>query len=146
MLIEAPRHWSRWRQLPESERRILVALTLALPVIDIGIRIFGFKRTQKAVSRLTRNTVPRSCSGHDLANANRLAELADIAGVHGLYRITCLRQAILVQHRLRRRGLPVELRIGARKNAGGALDAHAWVELEGVALGQRELGYLSFPT
>ena len=144
MLIELPRHWSRWRQLPRPERRTLVAFALALPLIDVGIRTFGFKRTQKGLSWLTRKAALRPCSGDDLASANRLAELADIAGTHGIYRNTCLRQAVLVQHRLRQRGLPAQLRIGARKNTDGALEAHAWVELDGVALGQQDSGYAPF--
>ena len=145
MLIELPRHWSQWWQLPRPERRTLVAFALALPLIDIGIRTFGLKRTQKGFSWLTRKALPRPCSDNDLANANRLVELADIAGTHGIYHITCLRQAVLVQHRLRRQGLPARLRIGARKNADGVLEAHAWVDLEGIALGQRDSGHVPFP-
>jgi hypothetical protein len=145
VLIELSRHWSRWRQLPRAERRTLVAFALALPLIDIGIRAFGLKRTQNGLSWLARKTVLRPCSGDDLVNANRLAELANIAGTHGIYHISCLRQAVLVQHRLRRQGLPVKLRIGARKIIDSAVEAHAWVELEGVALGQRDLGYSAFP-
>jgi hypothetical protein len=74
-----------------------------------------------------------------MADAQRIAELANIAGRHGAWQNTCLRQALTVQWWLYRRGLPAQLRIGARR-VGNQLDAHAWVELDGVPLAQsREL-------
>ena len=56
---------------------------------------------------------------------------------------TCLRQALLVHWLLRRRGFSPELKLGVRKQAD-AFDAHAWVELQGVALGQGELTHVPF--
>lgn len=141
-LPERAHNWSRWRNLAGSERRSLVALALALPLVDIAVRSAGLKRTQAGFSWLNRKIRFRACSDDDLACAHRLAELAAIAGNHGFYSITCLRQALLVQHKLRRRGLDAQLRIGAIRNADGSLQAHAWTELEGVALGQRDLVHL----
>ena len=45
--------------------------------------------------------------------------------------------------KLLRRGFAPELKIGVRKQ-DGAFDAHAWVELQGVALGQSELVHQVF--
>ena len=73
-----------------------------------------------------------------------MAELAALAGSRGHYRNTCLRQALVVEWWLRRRGLPASLCIGARKHDDGRLDAHAWVELGGVALAQADLGHAPF--
>ncbi len=144
-MAELAHNWSRWQKLSGPERRTLVALVFALPLVDIAVRALGVKRTQAGLSRLTRKVPPRACSRDDLAAANRLAELAAIAGVHGIYSITCLRQALLVQHKLRRRGLATQLRIGAIKNSDGGMEAHAWAELDGIALGQRDLVYVPFP-
>jgi len=56
-----------------------------------------------------------------------------------LCQATCLRQSLVVWFLLRRRGLPAELRIGARK-VEDRLEAHAWVESNGLCLdGTREL-------
>lgn len=144
-MLELARHWSQWRKLPGPERRTLVALILVLPLVDIAVRTLGLKRTQSGFSWLTRKNPSRAHSGKELAQANRLAELAAIAGTHGLYSITCLRQALLVQYRLRRQGLPAQLRIGAIKNTDGSMQAHAWTELDGIALGQRDCGHSPFP-
>ena len=50
------------------------------------------------------------------------------------WRNTCLRRSVVLFHLLRRRGRPVALRIGVRRDAarGGALEAHAWLVRDGV--------------
>jgi hypothetical protein len=48
---------------------------------------------------------------------------------------TCLVRAAALARWLRARGAPAVLRIGVR-HEGGALRAHAWVELDGAALGE----------
>jgi hypothetical protein len=142
-LIELARRWSRWSRLPATERSRLVALAIALPIIDIALRTLGLKRTQRWLLRSA--TVPvRASSGTDIEAGHRLAELVAIAGAHGLYRITCLRQALLLQWWLRRRGLQARLCVGAMKAPDGGLDAHAWAELDGVALGQANLLHTPF--
>ena len=135
-MTDLARHWTQWRSLPGRDKRAVVGFALALPVVDIAVRMAGFQRTQRWLpgSRGVRSA--RTIADTDLAAGHRLAELAAIAGNHGLYPITCLRQALLVQWLLRRRGLASQLRIGALKTDTGTLDAHAWVELDGVALGQ----------
>lgn len=43
------------------------------------------------------------------------------------WRSDCLRQAEAARHWLGRHGITTELRLGARKNEHGHLDAHAWL-------------------
>lgn len=49
----------------------------------------------------------------------------------------CLDQAIALRAFLHARGLPAELKIGTRRLPDQGFVAHAWVELAGVALGER---------
>lgn len=130
--------WARWRALSWPDKARLLALAALLPVIDACLRGFGLRRTQ-ALLGLARERATRTPSPAELAEAHQLAELAAIAGRRGLWGNTCLRQALAVQWWLLRRGLPAQLRLGARHD-GDTLDAHAWVELDGQALAQhREL-------
>jgi hypothetical protein len=46
---------------------------------------------------------------------------------------TCLRRSLVLTALLRRRGLPATVRFGVRR-AAGLLEAHAWVECDGVAV------------
>ncbi len=47
---------------------------------------------------------------------------------------TCLPQALVAQAMLRRRGMAAALHIGTVLEEGGALAAHAWLELDGQVL------------
>jgi aryl-alcohol dehydrogenase-like predicted oxidoreductase len=49
--------------------------------------------------------------------------------------MACLPQALALRWLLAREGMPAMVVIGVRKDAG-ALEAHAWVELDGLALGE----------
>lgn len=54
---------------------------------------------------------------------------------------TCLRQCLLIGHRLRRLG-PV-LRIGVRRDPDGAFAAHSWLEVGGGTLDPMASGFAS---
>jgi hypothetical protein len=111
-----------------------LAFVLLLPLVDLSLRGAGLRRTQRLLG-VDEDAAAPTVTPAAAASAQRLAQLAAIAGRHGLYANTCLRQALAVQWWLRRRGLPSQLRIGARRN-GETLDAHAWVELGGTPLAQ----------
>lgn len=48
------------------------------------------------------------------------------------WRHTCLRRSVVLYHLLRRAGRPVGLRVGVRRDADGALEAHAWLVKDGA--------------
>ena len=125
---------ARWRALSFGDRNRLLALALLLPMVDLSLRGFGLRRTQRLLG-VDGDDPIATVAPDAAASAQRLAQLAAIAGRHGLYANTCLRQALAVQWWLRRRGLSSQLRIGARRT-GDTLDAHAWVELGGTPLAQ----------
>lgn len=121
--------------LSRAEKWQLVALTLLLPVVDLHLRFSGLQATRRRLGRLRGRTPPRSPDALDMQRAERLAQLAAVAGKRGLYANTCLRQALVVHWWLRRQGLPAQLVIGAQP-AEAELDAHAWIELQGIPLAQ----------
>lgn len=59
--------------------------------------------------------------------------MVGIASNHGLIRASCLTRSLLLGWLLRRQGFESELRIGVRMIDGG-LDAHAWLEKNGVPI------------
>ena len=138
MSTDPPRRWSRWWQLPGADKRTVLRVTWLLVIADLSLRMFGLRRTRRWFLHGAQDVPAQTPSAQDLASAQRLAALTAAAGQYGVYRATCLRQALVVERCLRRRGLPVQLQVGTRKNAQGDLDAHAWVELDGVALGQTQ--------
>jgi len=133
-----------WQALSGRERLHLVLMTgLGLPLAAAAIRLFGYVRTRHWVELWSPAAGSQPTLGHDVEQAQRLAELANIAGRHGPITATCLRQALLLYWLLRRRGLAPELKIGVRRQ-GDLLDAHAWVELDGHALGQMSVRHSPF--
>lgn len=132
-----------WRSLTWSERGQLLLVTAALQLIHAALGLFGYQRTHKWLKRHSRHAAVRAASPADLRMANRLVHLAAIAGRHGPISATCLRQSLLLYWLLRRRGLQPCLRLGVRKQAE-ALDAHAWVELEGQPLSRTPIQHQAF--
>ncbi len=137
------RAWARWRELSFREKRWLVYMLILLPFVSTMLHLFGFNRSHAWMLR--RSQTSRFIQADDVAleSAERLALVANIAGRRGAVTATCLRQAMLLQWWLRRRGLDAKLKLGARLQEG-QFDAHAWVELEGRALGQNELKHKAF--
>lgn len=136
---------SQWWRLPRSSRYLFWLLLAGLPIASASLRLLGFRRTLAIVERISYCHPPRSATAADVAAGHDLARLCSIAGRHGLFPATCLRQALLVHGLLRRRGLTPILRLGVRwKDASP--DMHAWVELNGVALGEPELAHTPFQT
>jgi len=135
---------ARWRALDGRQKRQLLLLSLALPATGAMIRLFGFKRAARVCDRLGGQRPPRAASPADIDAAQSLARLAGIAGRRGPVSASCLRQALVLRAWLRRRGLDAQLKIGVRRQ-GEAVDAHAWVELAGVALAQDALDHSAFP-
>lgn len=124
---------ARLRAMSAGERFQLCWMAATLPLIHAALNTFGYARTRAWLERRSRHSAPRAATPDELESARSAARIAAIAGRRGMVTATCLRQALLLNWLLRRRGLQPELRIGVRKQ-GEALDAHAWVELDGHPL------------
>lgn len=136
--------WSRWRELSFHEKRWLLTMLILLPVVSAMLRVLGFNRSQAWLLRNSQISEFIPADANALQSAERLAQLINIAGRRGAVTATCLRQAMLLQWWLRRRGFDAKLKLGARLQEG-QFDAHAWVELEERALGQTDLKHRAFP-
>jgi hypothetical protein len=143
--LSSPRsdYFARWRELSRRDKNQLIALMMLLPVVHLALALFRYGRVRSWLARLSDHRKPTICTAQSIASAQRLAELAAIAGRRGAVEASCLRQALVVWWWLRRRGLSPQLRIGTL-GSGDTFAAHAWVELESVALAQRELQHRPF--
>lgn len=136
---------ARWHQLPRDERALALRLLWLLPLIDVSLRSAGFQRSRAWLARfLPREGVLLDVSPASLAEAQRLAWLARAIGARSPWRTSCLRQALAVWLLLRRRRLPAELKIGVIRR-DPPFQAHAWVELDGVALDPEAAAHAAFP-
>ena len=125
--------------------RVLFLKALALLwIIRIGLWILSYKRMKPLVDRWKKQKIddagfshqdaPADAEEHRALYASRVgwavkAASRSLPGDH-----TCLVQALSVEVFLGRRGIPAALKIGVFKDEGLGLQAHAWVESEGVVV------------
>jgi hypothetical protein len=127
--------WNRFWNLPRYEKGLLLRASVLFPLTYVCLRLAGFRRSKRLLERLAvPGRAPVGSSAVDqLVAAERVARMVSVAERWGFSSPTCLERSLVLWRLLRRQGLPAQLHIGARKN-GQALEAHAWVECEGVIL------------
>jgi Transglutaminase-like superfamily len=107
-----------------------------LPLVQMLLFGGGFRTTCWLLGLLSRpkpgNRIPPAWESADFAQ--RCAALTALAAQRGVVQSRCLPQALALQSVLHSRGLEAQLRIGVLPGSA-PLQAHAWVELAGVALG-----------
>lgn len=135
--------WWRFWRLSAGERRIVVEACAALTASYIGLRMAGFQRWKTTVERLTpiEAGIARAATSVEFAPA--IARMNAAAARHLFFRASCLEQSLALWCLLRRRNVPADLRIGARKQEQD-FEAHAWIELDGVALNDPEDTHVHF--
>lgn len=135
----------RFNALPRSAKLLFVRAVVLLSVIRASLRVRGFCATrrwlQSRVSSTTDPLVPEpAASEKDSAEVIRIV-LA--AARYSPIRSSCLERSLALWWLLARRGISSQLRIGARKD-GGKFQAHAWVECNGVAVGEPAKTHLHY--
>lgn len=121
--------WKRYRSLSSGERKTLWRALALLPFVGLGLRLFGLQRMLRALESNPRNSI-------DFDSAAVTTRMVEAAARRGPYRPACLPRSLALWAILRWQGHPAELRLGVRKKEG-ALQAHAWVELDGRPLNDR---------
>jgi hypothetical protein len=105
-----------------------------LMYFHLALRWLSFERLNGSISATPEEV--RGEGGH-LNEAIRLQRLVGYAARLHLSSMTCLDRAFTLRWILARRGIPAEIRIGAYKSVA-EMNAHAWVEVEGRAVGEAQ--------
>lgn len=119
----------RIRHLPRRELRGLFRAYVGLAVIDLLLRLRGFRHVAslhapEAAQSMASMTPEQRCG------VQRYVRWIDTASRYHLLPARCLHRSLLLQRWLCHDGFQSELRIGVRREQH-ALQAHAWVELDG---------------
>ena len=137
------------QRLSANERRLLTQALILLPLTFCGVYALGVTRcrrflgqiaslgksSNRSLGHISARGTEDGLSPGDSARASAIARIVKIAAEHGCYRAKCLQQTLVIWCLLRRNQIEGEIRFGARKE-GGELQAHAWVEVDGVALNE----------
>jgi hypothetical protein len=136
--------WRGFWRLTGFERGIVVEAGVALIVTWAGLRLAGFRRWKSMLAWFTPSSVENAPPGSStLESARVIARMESTAARNLLFRASCLEQSMVLWWLLRSRGIPVELRVGARKQ-GERFEAHAWVEFEGTVLNDADEQHVHF--
>lgn len=103
---------------------------LEIMVVSLGVEI-GLRMVP--IKRLLHLSCWRPIPPTPLIDTARLEELSRLAAAvfrRYPFRLTCLKRTLILSALLRRRGVPVDLKIGVAKTAD-TLHAHAWLEQDG---------------
>jgi len=127
--------------LSVTERRLLTQALILLPLTFWGVYALGVSRWLRFLARLASFGITSNHNPVIVADAapteqaGAIARIVKIAAEKGVYQAKCLPQTLVLWCLLRRNHIESEIRFGARKQ-GGELQAHAWVEVGGVALNE----------
>jgi hypothetical protein len=117
---------SRIALLSGIQRKLLVRALARLAWYRVALLVLPvpalLRRIERRAGEAPADFTPRDAAWAVHAAARRLP------------RTYCLARALALHDLLRRSGFPSELRIGVAR-AGAGIDAHAWVECAGEALG-----------
>ena len=126
--------WQKFQQQPRSAQTLVLQALFTFPIVALGIRWFGFNRTQIAIERFA---AAPDVSGRDFRESwplvQETARMVQAASDHGPLRGNCLCRSLVLWWLLRRQVIPSDLRIVVSKSEG-RFEAHACVEWLGNAL------------
>jgi len=124
---------AKWRGLSGQERGILLLALVLLPMIAVGLNLAGLRRIRALLACREPLAETQADAEHVLARAAAVARLVAAAARHGPYKAKCLPVALTLAWLLQRQGMTTDLRLGVRK-AAARLEAHAWIEFQGIPL------------
>lgn len=126
------RRLTQFRALSPADRRVLVVCAACVPLIRLALRVMGLAQLRATLQRFY---VPPPAP-LELPEIQKLGDLVNTAARHAPFPGTCLPRSLLLVGLLNRRGVKSDLRIGVRLTLG-VLEAHAWVECDGIPVNDR---------
>jgi hypothetical protein len=125
---------SRFRAISGSERWLTLQAAGWLPLMFLGLRLYGFNRWYERLRQWGERPSKRALAPVETTEqAQRVGRIVNVVARYGLFRGNCLHRSLTLWWLLRQRGAQPDLRIGARRREG-RFEAHAWVEWRGVVL------------
>lgn len=131
-------NWRKFVHFTWQEKKLLLQALLLLPLVHALLALSGYRRLVRFIQEKISVRPSKDLLTQDekIQRASAMARLVSIAATYGILRATCLRRSLVLLILLRRQGISAQLCFGARRNSQ-ALEAHAWVEVDGVVVNDR---------
>jgi hypothetical protein len=127
----------RFSALERPAQMLFLRALAMLPLVSLSLRLRGFQPTRSTLQRTLARRTPQADPDSLKMKMALTAHMVNAADRHGLVHPSCLAKSLTLWWLLGRQGITSRLRIGIRKE-NDQLEAHAWVEREGVALNEPE--------
>ena len=127
----------RFNALERPAQRLFVRALVTLPLVGLSLEFRGFEATRSMLRKTVSRVTPQMLSDSLDKQIALTAHMVNAADRHGLVHPSCLIKSLTLWWLLGCQGVTSELRVGVRKE-GGNLEAHAWVERDGIALNEPE--------
>jgi transglutaminase superfamily protein len=127
----------RFSALERPAQALFLRALVMLPGVGLSLKLRGFEATRSTLRKAVSHATPQKHSDSLNKQIALTAHMVNAADRHGLVHPSCLVKSLTLWWLLGRQGITSELRVGVRKE-GGNLEAHAWVEREGIALNEPE--------
>jgi len=127
----------RFSALEPTAQRLFLRALVTLPAVGLSLKLRGFDATRSTLRKTALSAAPGmdpTALDKQIALTSHMVNAADR---HGPVHPSCLVKSLTLWWLLGRQGITSQLRVGIRKE-GGNLEAHAWVERNGVALNEPE--------
>src|SRR5689334_22844898 len=121
---------SKWLRRSPAERRLIVHVALLLGMVRLALKLFPLQTLCRTLDWISLHCPASSASDDNYPQ--QVAWTTSIVGKHLFAVRPCLAQALVVQLLYKRRGIPANLHIGVAKREQGRLEAHAWIESNGM--------------
>ncbi|HEX8765735.1 MAG TPA: lasso peptide biosynthesis B2 protein [Candidatus Acidoferrum sp.] len=127
----------RFSALERPAQKLFLRALVTLPLVGLSLKLRGFAGTRSTLRKTVSPTAPQIVSDPLHQQIALTAHMVNAADRHGLVHPSCLVKSLTLWWLLGRQGITSQLRVGVRKESGN-LEAHAWVEREGMALNEPE--------
>lgn len=138
------RSFGRFLRLSASEKLSFLEAVFLLFFARVALRRVSLRRLQAFMDRFLLGKEATGDAALLVDRARGVARLVQAAARRVPVQTYCLHNSLVLSWMLRRRGIPCELRFGARLQ-GSELDAHAWVECAGQVLNDSQDVHERFP-
>jgi Transglutaminase-like superfamily len=122
-------------RLKWSDRWMLLQTCTLLNLVRLGLWLLPFERLWKGLVNLGQLQLPSLASSQtELQRLRQVLWAVDVSTRFTPGGAKCLARALTAKVLLDQRHCPADFKIGVAKNDAGALDAHAWIEFQGIVV------------
>ena len=138
------KRWLKFLSLTNRERLLLIETFLLLGLVRLGLWLLPYQTLLHLLERISSRTLDSRYNGsqtHNALSRNSKSQAIELSYIVKAVNTStyympggakCLARALTTQVLMKQQGYSPQLRIGVIKTELGKLDAHAWIEYQGV--------------